>query len=178
MTDELRYPVEKFVMPASWNSADLLHWRTDLLELPHRLRTAVAGLDDAQLDTSYRNAGWTVRQTVQHLADSHMNAYCRFRLALTEETPTIKPYLEARWAELADARTLPIQPSLSILDGMHTRLLTLIDAMTRDQWWRAFVHPEHGRTMTLWQTASLYAWHSRHHVAHIADLRARMGWTR
>lgn len=176
MTPDLRYPVGKFAMPAAWTPADVPGWRKELAELPISLRAAVNGLNNTQLDTPYRDGGWTVRQTVHHVADSHMNAYCRFRLALTEDSPTIKPYLEGKWAELPDARTLPIAPSLEILDGVHTRLLTLIDSMTPDQWQRGFVHPEHGRTMTLWQTAALYAWHSRHHVAHINTLGARNSW--
>lgn len=176
MTEDLRYPVGKFEMPTEWNAADIAKSRHILALLPAKLKSAVSGLSDTQLDTPYREGGWTVRQTVHHIADSHMNAYCRFRLALTEDAPTIKPYLEALWAELPDARTLPIGPSLEILDGVHTRLLALIDSMTPDQWRRGFVHPEHGRTMTLWQTAALYAWHSRHHVAHISNLRMRNGW--
>lgn len=176
MSEDLRYPVSKFVMPTVWNGDSIAEWRRDLAELPSRMRAAIAGLTDAQLDTPYRDGGWTVRQAVHHVADSHMNAYCRFRLALTEDTPTIKPYLEARWAELADARTMPVAPSLEIIDGVHARLLGLIDAMTPDQWQRGFVHPEHGRTMTLGQTAALYSWHSRHHVAHINNLRTRNKW--
>ena len=176
MTDDLRYPVGRFTMPTAWEPADRAAWRKDLADLSSNLRASVNGLNNAQLDTPYRDGGWTVRQTVHHIADSHLNAYCRFRLALTEDAPTIKPYLEAKWAELSDARTSPIAPSLEILDGVHTRLLTLIDSMTPDQWQRGFVHPEHGRTMTLWQTAALYAWHSRHHVAHINNLRARNSW--
>ena len=176
MTEDPRYPVGKFTMPTKWDIGSITEWRTDLAALPTKLRTAVAGLSDTQLDTPYRDGGWTVRQTVHHIADSHLNAYCRFRLALTEDVPTIKPYLEARWAELPDARTLPITPSLAILDGVHARLLGLIEAMTPEQWQSRFVHPERGDTMTLAQTAALYAWHSRHHVAHITQLRARRGW--
>jgi hypothetical protein len=176
MTDDLRYPVGKFAFSTEWNAGDLKKWRTDLVELPARMRAAVTGLSDTQLDTPYRDGGWTVRQTVHHVADSHVNAYCRFRLALTEDTPTIKTYLEARWAELPDARTLPITPSLEIIDGVHTRLLSLIDSLTPEEWQCGFVHPEHGRTITLWQTAALYSWHSRHHVAHINNLRKRNKW--
>src|ERR1019366_10391545 len=102
MSDDPRYPIGQFAMPAAWNAGDVPRWRTDLAELPARLRAAIAGLSDAQLDTPYRDGGWTVRQTVHHIADSHLNAYCRFRLALTEDAPTIKPYLETRWAELPD----------------------------------------------------------------------------
>ena len=176
MTDDLRYPVGKFTMPTGWDASNIAGWRRNLAELPSNLRAAATGLTNAQLDTPYRDGGWTVRQTVHHIADSHLNAYCRFRLALTEDAPTIKPYLEARWAELLDARTSPIASSLEILDGAHSRLLTLIDSLTPAQWQRGFIHPEHGRTMTLWQTAALYAWHSRHHVAHIGNLRIRNGW--
>ncbi|MGH7593163.1 MAG: YfiT family bacillithiol transferase [Gemmatimonadales bacterium] len=177
MTEDLRYPVGKFAMPTEPGANDVARWRMDLAELPATLRIAVAGLSNAQLDTPYRDAGWTVRQTVHHLADSHLNAYCRFRIALTEETPTIKPYLEARWAELPDARTLSLAPSLEILDGLHARWLALIDTMTPEQWRRAVVHPEHQRSMTLTHLAALYAWHGRHHTAHIANLRLRCGWS-
>ncbi|MGH7522983.1 MAG: YfiT family bacillithiol transferase [Gemmatimonadales bacterium] len=176
MTSDLRYPVGKFTAPPDWDDLRLADWRRDIAELPANLHRAVAGLDDAQLDTPYRDGGWTVRQTVHHVADSHLNAFCRFRLALTEDGPTIKPYLEARWAELPDSRTLPVAPSLEILDGLHVRWITMIDAMTPTQWQSGFVHPDHGRTMTLAQTAAMYAWHSRHHVAHINALRARRGW--
>lgn len=173
---DLRYPVGKFAMPAEWNAATIAEWRRELAGLPASLRQAIAGLTDGQLDTPYRDGGWTVRQTVHHIADSHLNAYCRFRLALTEDNPTIKPYLEARWAELPDARSLDPAPSLAILDGIHTRWLALIDALTPADWQRTFVHPEHGRSVSLAQTAALYSWHSRHHVAHITHLRARNGW--
>lgn len=176
MTEDLRYPIGKFTAPTAWNAVDAARWRDELAALPMRLRVAIERLDDEQLETPYRDGGWTVRQTVHHVADSHLNMYCRFRLALTEETPAIKPYLEARWAELADARTAPVAPSLAILDGMHARLVALIDAMAPAEWLRGYLHPEHGRTVALWQTAALYAWHGRHHVAHITALRARRGW--
>lgn len=176
MSEDPRFPVGKFTKPAEWNADTIASCRAGLAGLPARLRAAVNGLDDSQLDTPYRDGGWTVRQTVHHLADSHLNAYCRFRLALTEDLPTIKPYLEARWAELPDARSLPILPSLEILTGVHFRLDALIDGMSPEQWGRGFVHPEHGRTITLGETAALYAWHSRHHVAHVTRLRSRHGW--
>ena len=176
MTSDVRYPVGKFTAPLDWDEKQLAEWRAEIAQLPANLHRAVAGLDDTQLDTPYRDGGWTVRQTVHHVADSHLNAFCRFRLALTEDVPTIKPYFEARWAELPDSRTLPVTPSLQILDGLHVRWVTMIDAMTPEQWQKGFVHPDHGRTMTLAQTAAMYAWHSRHHVAHINALRARRGW--
>ena len=154
--------------------------RAELIEqvarAPAELRAAVSGLTDAQLDTPYRDGGWTVRQLAHHVPDSHMNAYVRFRLALTEDEPTIKPYLEARWAELPDACALPVDPSLQLLEALHERWVTLLRAMTPDQFGRGFVHPEHGRRMTLDQTLQLYAWHGRHHVAHVRTLRERKGW--
>ena len=173
--NDLRYPVGRFVPPTAWNPADVAGWRRDLVDLPALMRAAVQGLDDAQLDTPYREGGWTVRQVVHHVPDSHLNAYCRFKLALTEDSPTIKPYYEARWAELPDSR-LPIAPSLTLLDGVQARLVGVIDGMTPAEWQRTFTHPEYGQTVTLWHTAALYAWHSRHHVAHITALRARNGW--
>lgn len=174
--DALKYPVGKFAMPPAPTADDNAKSRHVLGLLPSKLRQAVAGLNDSQLDTPYRDGGWTVRQTVHHVADSHLNAYCRFRLALTEDAPTIKTYEEALWAELPDARTMLLAPSLEILDGVHARLVALIDTLTPEQWQRGFVHPEHGRTMTLAQTAALYAWHSVHHVAHITALRSRNKW--
>ena len=142
--------------------------------LPERLRAAVAGLNDAQLDTPYRDGGWTVRQVVHHLADSHANAFIRFKLALTEDWPTIKPYDEAAWARLPDSR-LPIDGSLVFVDALHARLVSLLQAMSEDDFQKGFVHPERGR-MTLAGNLAIYDWHSRHHVAHITRLRERMGW--
>ncbi len=171
-----RYPIGKFERPAAFSAQLVAAAEQTLGELPSRLRTAVAGLDDEQLDTPYREDGWTVRQVVHHLPDSHLNAYARFRLALTEHAPTIKPYQEALWAELPDARTMPVAASIELLDGLHRRWVGLMGAMTDEQWQRMFLHPEHERPLTLWHTAALYDWHSRHHVAQIVQLRARKGW--
>jgi hypothetical protein len=143
--------------------------------LPARLRDAVAGMDDARLDTPYRPGGWTVRQVVHHLPDSHMNAYVRFKLALTEDTPRIKPYDEAKWAELPDGRTGPLAPSLAILDGLHARWTTLLRGLRDADFERTLEHPENG-TMTLERMVAVYGWHSRHHVAHITELARREGW--
>ena len=147
-----------------------------IADSPRRLRDAVKGLTDAQLDTPYRPGGWTVRQLVHHVADSHMNAYGRFRLALTEENPTIKPYDEAKWAELADARTLPVDVSLTLLDAMHQRLDTLLKSAGDDAFQRTLNHPENG-PMTLDTLLGIYSWHGRHHAAHVTGLRERMRWT-
>ena len=169
--DELRYPVGRFDANAAGSRQEQIE---TLRELPARLRAAVDGLSDAQLDTPYREDGWTVRQLVHHVADSHANSYVRFKLALTEETPAIKAYDEKAWAELADSR-LPAAVSLEMTEAVHARLLALIEAMTEADFARQFRHPERG-TVTLGDNLAIYAWHSRHHVAHITRLRERMGW--
>ena len=169
-----RYPVGKF-KPATPSSAAIRQQSiADLSALPSRIREAVKGLTDAQLDTPYRDGGWTVRQVVHHVADSHMNGLVRVKLALTEDTPTIKPYKEALWANLPDAK-LPIEISLGIIDGIHARLDALTASLTEADYARTFMHPENGPTpLDTW--VQLYAWHSRHHVAHITELRKRQGW--
>ncbi len=147
-----------------------------LAATPRQLRDAVRGLSDAQLDTAYRPGGWTVRQLVHHVADSHMNAYCRFRLALTEDFPTIKPYAEALWAELGDARTMPVDVSLALIDAMHDRLVTLLRGTPDDAFQRGVQHPENG-PMTMDAMVTTYAWHGQHHTAHVTALCERMGWS-
>ncbi len=142
---------------------------------PAALRAAVAGLADAQLDTQYRVGGWTVRQVVHHVPDSHMQAYIRFKLALTEDEPTIKPYHEDRWAELPDSAGA-IEPSLSLLESVHARWTNLMRAMTEDQWSRTYFHPEQGRALRLDAVLGMYAWHGRHHAAHVMSLRDREAW--
>ena len=144
--------------------------------MPGRLRAAVAGLDGAQLDTPYRPGGWTVRQVVHHVPDSHLNAYTRFRLALTEDTPTIKPYEEARWAELPDARSAPPELSLMLLDALHARWVALLGTLGPVEGARAVRHPEHDRLLTVDELLAMYAWHGEHHTAHITALRGLMGW--
>ncbi|HME56822.1 MAG TPA: bacillithiol transferase BstA [Terracidiphilus sp.] len=172
--DDLRYPIGHFAPPAS-NTPDIrkAHMHT-LRMLPERLRVAVAGLNDAQLDTPYREGGWTIRQVVHHLGDSHANAYVRFKLALTEDWPTINPYKEAAWAKLPDSR-LPIVASLALIEGLHTRWVALLEEMTGDDFRKGYNHPEEGR-QSLANVLAMYEWHSRHHTAHITGLRARMGW--
>jgi uncharacterized damage-inducible protein DinB len=166
------YPIGKFD-PASFS--DRAENLKTIAELPARLRAAVEGLSQEQIDTPYRPGGWTVGQTVHHIADSHMNSQIRFKLALTEdEPPTIKPYWEDRWAELADSR-LPVEVSLGLIDGIHTRWTTLLESLTESDFQRTFVHPETGR-WTLEGALALYAWHSLHHTAHITRLRDREGW--
>jgi hypothetical protein len=172
--DDLRYPVGKFHLKAVSTAAERSAQIETLRLLPEGLRAAVNGLNDAQLDTPYRDGGWTVRQVIHHFADSHANSYVRFKLALTEDCPTIKPYDEAAWARLPDSR-MPIAPSLDFVTGLHARLVALLQSMSDGDFQRGFNHPERGR-MTLGANLALYDWHSRHHVAHITRLRERMGW--
>ena len=174
--DDLRYPIGRFeeIAPASdrVRSSSL----EQLAVLPARMRDAVAGLNDAQLDTPYRPGGWTVRQVVHHVPDSHLNAFVRMKLALTEDTPTIKPYDEQKWAQLADA-AMPIDVSLSLVDAVHGRWMTLFEALKPADFARTFIHPEYPEApRTLDWLLQQYAWHSRHHVAHITSLRQRNGW--
>ena len=172
--DDLRYPIGRFSAAATSLPGIRAAYIQTLRELPKRLRAAVAGLNDAQLDTPYREGGWTVRQVVHHVADSHMMAYTRCKLALTEDWPTITPYDQAAWANLPDSR-MPIAPSLDFLSGVHARLVALLQSMTDADFEKTFTHPERG-TMTLATTLAIYEWHSRHHVAHITRLLERMGW--
>jgi hypothetical protein len=173
--DDLRYPVGEFRFPKSVSAEDLTRFIDQIAETPARLRAAIAGLADAQLDTPYRPGGWTVRQVAHHVPDSHINSYTRFRLALTEDEPVIKPYEESRWAELADARSMPVEPSLVLLESLHARWVPLLCSLSGADWKRSFRHPELG-LVSLENNAALYAWHGRHHVAHITVLRERMGW--
>ena len=174
MTIDLAYPLGRFERPATTTAAERTERIARIRDLPTELPGAVHGLTDAQLDTPYRPGGWTVRQVVHHLADSHTNALTRLKLALTEENPTIRPYHEKGFAELADAR-LPLAPSLQMLDGAHTRLVTLFEAMTPDEFARPYVHPVNGPQI-LDGLLAMYAWHGRHHTAHITGLRTREGW--
>jgi hypothetical protein len=177
MSPDPRYPIGKFEPPATApGETTMLEWRRDIEDFASHLHNAIAGLDDGQLDTPYREGGWTVRQVVHHCADSHMNAYCRFKLALTEDHPVIKPYEEQLWAELPEARSLPVQSSLLLIEGLHARWSAMMVAMTPAQFARTFHHPATGSDLTLWRTLGLYAWHCRHHVAHITSLRAARGW--
>ncbi len=170
--NDLSYPIGKFDL-ANFNDREA-NLRT-IAELPSKVREAIAGLTESQIDTPYRPGGWTVRQTVHHIADSHMNSQIRFKLALTEdEPPTIRPYHEERWAELADSR-LPAEVSLGLIDAIHARWTALLESMSELDFQRSFIHPETG-SWTLERALALYAWHSLHHTAHITRLREREGW--
>jgi uncharacterized damage-inducible protein DinB len=173
--EDLQYPVGKFVAPTACSAAARVSWIDQIEAAPARLRDAVAGLDERQLETPYRPGGWTVRQVVHHLPDSHLNSYTRIRLGLTEDEPTIRPYLEDRWAELSDAKAGPVDVSLALLEALHRRWVLLLRSLTEAEWKRTFRHPEIG-VLTLERNLALYAWHGRHHVAHVTGLRERMGW--
>lgn len=175
MEGDLRYPIGKFHRPETLSPDERRASIDAIAEAPARLRAAIAGLDAAQLDTPYRPGGWTVRQLVHHVPDSHMNAYVRFKLAATEDEPTIKTYEEARWAELADAKSAPIEPSLALLENLHKRWVVFLRSLAPADWPRNFRHPELGM-ITLDQNLALYAWHGRHHVAHVTALRKRQNW--
>ena len=174
MTD-LRYPTGKFVPPAKSSKESRSQGIETIAETPAMLRAAVLGLDEDQLDTPYREGGWTLRQVVHHVPDSHLNAYVRLKLALTEPGPVIKPYDEAAWANLVDTTAVPIDVSLNLLDAVHTRWVALLRSMSDDDFRREYVHPESGRH-TLDYLVAMYAWHGPHHVAHITTTRSRLGW--
>lgn len=174
MTD-LRYPIGKFKMESNLTDTQRQQYIAHIAETPAKLRAAVARLSDQQLDTPYRPGGWTVRQVVHHLPESHMNAYVRFKLTLTEEQPTIKPYDQEKWAQMEDARTAPIEMSLTLMDALHQRWALVLRALKAADLARTFRHPEMG-VLNLDAYLGLYSWHGRHHVAHITSLRERMGW--
>ena len=172
---QLSFPIGKFAPPAEIGQEQVKTWIEDIAALPAKLRAAVEGLTDEQLDTPYREGGWTPRQIAHHVPESHMNAYIRFKLALTEDNPTIKPYAEDRWAQLDDTQSTPVEVSLQLLESLHERWVRLLRSLTPDQWKRTFRHPDMGE-MTLDKTLALYVWHGKHHVAHITELRKRMSW--
>ena len=174
--ENLKYPIGKFSAPKEFSPALMKQWIHAIEELPSKLRSAVIHLNDQQLDTPYRDGGWTVRQVVHHIPDSHMNAYIRFKLAMTEDIPTIKPYFEDRWAELADYRNTPVEPSLSLLDALHYRWELLLKTMTDDDFKKKYHHPESHKDFELRTVLALYAWHGNHHLAHITSLLIREGW--
>jgi hypothetical protein len=173
--DDLRYPLGPFEWKGEASASQLEEWIAAIGSAPGELRAALNGLLPEQLDTRYRPGGWTMRQLAHHLPDSHINSYVRFRLALTETEPMIKPYDQERWAELGDARTAPVEISLDLLECLHRRWVLLLRSLAPTDWKRAFRHPEIG-LVTLEQNAALYAWHGRHHIAQITSLRRRMGW--
>jgi hypothetical protein len=175
MSDDLRYPVGKFAFDADATADKRIAWIRQIAETPAALRAAVANFSDREFETPYRPGGWTVRQVVHHVPDSHMNAYCRFKFALTENNPTIKPYNEADWARVADTARTPPHVSLSLLEALHHRWVILLESLDASDFARPLQHPEHGG-ITLGWLLQMYAWHGRHHTAHITSLRKREGW--
>ncbi len=173
--DDLRYPVGRFKFDGQPSADQRRLFIDEIADAPAKLRAAIDGLTPEQIETPYRPGGWTVRQVVHHIPDSHLNSYVRFKLALTEEEPMIKPYDEAAWSELEDVRTAPLETSLTLLDVLHQRWVVLLRSLNDADFARTFRHPELG-VVSLEKNVALYAWHGRHHIAHITSLRERMGW--
>ena len=170
-----RYPIGKYI-EQPFSEKELQERLLDIRSLPQLLEYSITNLDEKQLDTPYRDGGWSVKQLVHHVADSHMNAYIRFKLALTEDNPTIKPYDEKFWAEMIDSKIIPINISLTLLYALHARWSEILKHITTTEWDRTIYHPEHKKEMTLWYMLGSYAWHSKHHVAHVNMLREKEGW--
>jgi uncharacterized damage-inducible protein DinB len=175
MTTDQRYPIGKYEAQP-FSAAQKEKWLLDIKFLPEELERSLLNLDAAQLNTPYREGGWTVQQLVHHVADSHMNAYTRFKLGLTENSPMIKPYNEKEWANLADVAAVPVNVSITLLHALHQRWYAAIKDLNDSDWEKIVIHPEQGRQMSLWFLLGLYAWHGKHHTAHITSLRERGGW--
>jgi hypothetical protein len=173
--EDLKHPIGRFSFQPPSTAAQRKQWIAEIAEAPANLRTAVSGLNDEQLNTPYRDGGWTVRQVVHHVPESHMNAYIRFKLALTENEPIVKPYDEAAWAELPDVHETPIEVSLALLENLHSRWVPMLRLMSDSDFQKQFRHPEIG-VVPLEKNLALYAWHGKHHVAHITALRERKQW--
>ena len=175
MTKDPRYPIGKYET-APYSEAQKNKWLNDLRHLPKDLEMAIQNLDEAQIQTPYREGGWKVQQLVHHIADSHMNAFARFKLGLTEDLPTVKAYDENAWVSMADALDTPINYSITLLFALHERWANLLDSLTEAQWQRKIFHPGRNAEVSLWDLFAVYAWHGKHHVAHITTLRANKGW--
>lgn len=177
MTNEaIRYPIGKFSAPETISPEQRQQYITEIAQLPQTLRKAVEKLSDPQLDTPYREDGWTVRQLIHHVPDSHINSYVRFKWTLTEDRPTIKAYFEDHWAELPDTKHTPVEVSLRLLEALHQRWVILLKNLHDEDWIKAFIHPETHKTIRLDTALAMYAWHGKHHVAHIQNLKDKMGW--
>lgn len=172
---DLRYPIGKF-KPKNYSEEQRKEWLAEIKFLPNALEAAIHGLDEAQLHTPYRDGGWTVHQLVHHVADSHMNAFIRFKLGMTEENPTIKPYNEDLWVRHDDVKNLPVNISITLLFALHQRWHELLQSLSGSDFMRTVFHPEHKKQLTLWDLTGTYAWHGKHHTAHITALKDRMGW--
>lgn len=173
--NKLKFPIGSFTVPEYLTQKNLIQCIVDIEEFPNKLKKETSHLTEAQLDTVYRPDGWTIRQVVHHCADSHMNSFIRFKLAITEDTPTIKPYFEDRWADLVDS-FMPIEPSLKMLEGIHERWVVILRSLSANDLKKGFNHPEQGRIIPLDEVIAMYAWHSNHHLAHITTLKKNKGW--
>ena len=180
MTDtelnNLKYPIGKYTKPVNLTREKVNNYINDIESFPLRLKIAIEPLSTAQIDTTYRPNGWTIRQVIHHCADSHMNAFIRLKLTLTEEKPVVKPYWEDRWAELADAKTMNIEPSIKLLEGLHVRWAVLLKSLSEKELEKDFIHPEHGKAFQLNEFLGIYAWHCNHHLAHITSLKKTNEW--
>ncbi len=176
MTTDLRFPIGSFSFEGHISAEQRLNWISDIAHLPTRLAAALDDLNAEQLDTPYRPEGWTVRQVTHHIADSHLNSFTRFKLALTEDQPAIKPYYEERWALLSDTLQAPVELSTTLIAALHERWVYLFRSMSDADYGRTFFHPESLKVFRLDEVLGTYSWHGRHHVAHITTLRNRMGW--
>jgi hypothetical protein len=174
--DSLKFPIGKYQKPENITRENLNNFINDIETFPTKLRKEVENLTNEQLDTPYRPEGWTIRQVVNHCADSHMNSLTRLKLALTEDQPTIKPYYEEKWAELADSKNMPIEPALKMLEGIHQRWTILLRSLNDADFKKKFIHPEHGKVFQLDENTGLYAWHCNHHLAHITTLKKSKEW--
>ncbi len=176
MEDNLRYPIGKFTAPNTYTKEYLSDRILEIAQFPEQLKKEVVHLTNEQLDTPYRENGWTIRQVIHHCADSHMNCFIRLKWALTEDTPTIKFYYEDRWARLDDNLKMPIEPTLSLLEGLHFRLAYLMNSLSETDLEKSFIHPEHNASFQIKEIIGTYAWHGLHHLAHINELKNRKGW--
>lgn len=174
--EALRYPIGRYTRPEQYTPQDINNWIKEIEALPMWMDACIENLDADQLHTPYREGGWTIQQVIHHVADSHMNAYIRLKLALTQDNPTILPYNEALWAELPDVELVPVNISVTLLHTLHRRMAAVLKHMTAEQWERTYYHPQYQRQFPLWDMLALYAWHGRHHTEHIRSLRERRGW--
>jgi len=174
--EQVKYPIGRYEKPAGFNPELKKELLGILKALPSWMDASIENLDEAQLEVPYREGGWNIKQVVHHVADSHLNAYVRLRLALTEDNPTVKPYDENAWAMLPDVNVVPVNVSVTMLHAMHRRLVALLEQIPEADWQKTYYHPDHKRNFPVWEVVALYAWHSRHHTAHIQELRLRMGW--